>query len=215
MRRHTSSSTARHLPLPNLVLGPRAITRTAHLPAEAVLKLKGGRIRQPTIAIPLQHHPLAPRHHGHFFHIEDDELAVLAHGRDVVMFGWNLADDLQLGESALSWILFAFVLTPIVMSKIEWQPGLDWGSFGFGLSVSINIASILAHVGLLCCTIAIGTFFILTNFPLTINFSAWYAGSGVMAILGVAALAIWGFYRSQGGKVFGESLGATRGASIG
>lgn len=41
---------------------------------------------------------------------------------------------------------------------------------------------------------------ILTNFPLTTNLSAWYAGSGFAAVLSVLGLAGFGFYTSQAGR---------------
>ena len=42
--------------------------------------------------------------------------------------------------------------------------------------------------------------------PMTLDFSRWYAGHGLFYVLIVAALAVWGFLTSLGGKpAFGAS----------
>jgi hypothetical protein len=43
-------------------------------------------------------------------------------------------------------------------------------------------------------------------FPVTMQMSAWYAGSGVTALLVLAALALYGFSTSLGGR---PALGET------
>jgi len=49
--------------------------------------------------------------------------------------------------------------------------------------------------------------YFLRAFPLTLNFAAWYAGSGMTALLAVLALAGYAFYTSLGGqKVFEKKL---------
>jgi hypothetical protein len=50
-------------------------------------------------------------------------------------------------------------------------------------------------------------FTILQHFPLTTQFSAWYAGFGLTGILLIVALAFYGFYTSLGGRaVFGRTI---------
>ena len=39
----------------------------------------------------------------------------------------------------------------------------------------------------------------LANLPITADFSEWYVGTSVLALLSVFALAGWGFYHSLGG----------------
>src|SRR3546814_12819108 len=54
----------------------------AHRPAQSVGKGEAQRVGQAAVAIALQHHALAARHHRHFGEREDDELAVLADHRE-------------------------------------------------------------------------------------------------------------------------------------
>jgi hypothetical protein len=47
----------------------------------------------------------------------------------------------------------------------------------------------------------------MSNFPVTLNFSMWYAGIGLAPLVAVLALAVFAFYTSLGGqKVFQGSL---------
>jgi hypothetical protein len=47
----------------------------------------------------------------------------------------------------------------------------------------------------------------LNHFPVTLNFSVWYAGIGMAPLIAVLALALFAFYTSLGGqKVFQGSL---------
>jgi hypothetical protein len=76
---------------------------------------------------------------------------------------------------------------------------------------SVFIATVLVFlilrsglVGLISSLVALN---MLDNFPVTFNFSAWYADSGIFVSLAVLALAAWGFYTSLGGqKVFQSRL---------
>jgi hypothetical protein len=61
--------------------------------------------------------------------------------------------------------------------------------------------------GLVAYTTAFIASYLLRAFPLTLNFSAWYAGTGMIALLAVLALAVYGFHTSLGGqKVFEGTL---------
>jgi len=50
--------------------------------------------------------------------------------------------------------------------------------------------------------LAVGLFVtdMLLNVPLTLDFSSWYAGSTLLPLLSVAALAVWGFYNALAGQ---------------
>jgi len=41
---------------------------------------------------------------------------------------------------------------------------------------------------------------VLLNAALTLDFSAWYASTGVVVLLSVAAIAVWGFFNALGGQ---------------
>ena len=61
--------------------------------------------------------------------------------------------------------------------------------------------------GLLAITACLFALNLLVHFPLTLKFSAWYLGIGLIAPLAILALAVWAFYSSLGGqKVFQGSL---------
>jgi hypothetical protein len=44
------------------------------------------------------------------------------------------------------------------------------------------------------------------NFPATVDLSAWYVGPSTLLLAFPVVLAIWGFYRSIGGKLFDAKL---------
>ena len=66
---------------------------------------------------------------------------------------------------------------------------------------------LITRLGLLALSAAfVFEFCLLTNFPLTTQGSAWYAGISVAGILLMAAMAFYGFYTSLGGRpVFGRA----------
>jgi serine/threonine-protein kinase len=71
----------------------------------------------------------------------------------------------------------------------------------------LALAFCLLRFGFL--TVAVATFVngILYGSPITTDFSAWYAGNGLLALLAVMALALYAFYTSLGGqKVFTGKL---------
>ena len=41
---------------------------------------------------------------------------------------------------------------------------------------------------------------VMLNVTLTVDFSAWYASTGAFVLLSMAAIAVWGFYNSLGGR---------------
>ena len=63
---------------------------------------------------------------------------------------------------------------------------------------------LLRRLGLLWLVVASVFGGLLSNFPLTTQGSAWYAGISLAGILLMAAMAFYGFYTSLGGRpVFG------------
>jgi hypothetical protein len=59
---------------------------------------------------------------------------------------------------------------------------------------------VLLRVGLLAAVAAFYVWGLFVLFPLTWNLDAWYAGSSVAALLDLAALALFGFTTSLGGR---------------
>ena len=68
----------------------------------------------------------------------------------------------------------------------------------YGL-VFIILVIIVFRFGLVPLAVAAFTVDMLANVPLTSDFSEWYMGTTVLALLSVVALAGWGFYHSLGG----------------
>ncbi len=62
------------------------------------------------------------------------------------------------------------------------------------------LALIILRFGLVPVAVAAFAVDMLANVPFTADFSAWYAGTSMLALLSVVALAGWGFYHSLGGE---------------
>ena len=74
---------------------------------------------------------------------------------------------------------------------LGWFTGVFWAAL---------VLWLLTRLGFLACIVMFLTSSLLAWFPLTTNFSAWYAGSGATALAVVLALAAFGFHTSQGGR---------------
>jgi hypothetical protein len=59
---------------------------------------------------------------------------------------------------------------------------------------------ILIRFGVLAPIVAFSVSLALTNFPLTTDFSAWYAGSSLFAIASVLALTAYALYTALAGR---------------
>ena len=59
---------------------------------------------------------------------------------------------------------------------------------------------IVFRFGLVPLAVAAFTVDMLAKCPFTADFSAWYMGTTLLALLSVVALAGWGFYHSLGGE---------------
>jgi len=66
--------------------------------------------------------------------------------------------------------------------------------------VFLLLALIVYRFGLVPLAVGAFTVDMLANVPLTADFSAWYMGTSLLALLSVIALAGWGFYHSLGGQ---------------
>jgi len=87
-----------------------------------------------------------------------------------------------------------FVLLYAVPGFLE---GLISGAFG--LVVSAAVTFVFLRFGLLALVFA-NYFGHCLEFPLTTDFSAWYAGTSLFVLLFLSALAIYGFRIALGGR---------------
>jgi hypothetical protein len=75
------------------------------------------------------------------------------------------------------------------------------------VGISLTITILVARFGLLATMVAQLFFFLTVEYPITTDFSAWYASSTIFAVVIVLGLAVYGFYSSLGGQpVFGGRL---------
>jgi predicted Ser/Thr protein kinase len=61
-------------------------------------------------------------------------------------------------------------------------------------------AIVVFRIGFVALAVAIFSTDLLLNVPLTLDFSAWYAGNALFPLLSVVALAGWGFYNALAGR---------------
>jgi hypothetical protein len=81
------------------------------------------------------------------------------------------------------------------------------GSFVSGLVWLGFAVFVVIRFGLLAGLANFVIYSLLTRFPLTTEWSAWYAGISLVGILLIAALALYGFYTSLAGRpVFGGAV---------
>ena len=74
---------------------------------------------------------------------------------------------------------------------------LGWFVFGIVNSLYLWVYLRLGFLAGIVMSLTLGA---LMNFPLTTNFSAWYAGNGLAVVAFFLALAAFGFYTSQAGR---------------
>ncbi|HEX7772280.1 MAG TPA: hypothetical protein VF435_07645, partial [Pyrinomonadaceae bacterium] len=100
--------------------------------------------------------------------------------------------------------LFLTVLTIEIAAFASSSPRFVWVA---SIIVSVIIVIMVARLGLLATMVAQFCFLLTAFYPMTTDFSAWYASSTVFALTIVLGLAIYGFYTSLGGqRVFGGKL---------
>jgi hypothetical protein len=102
--------------------------------------------------------------------------------------------------ASLAWVLF---VTVFFLGRSESVPvAIVWN-----LILSVVNVFLLRRLGLLWLVVAVVFGGLLSNFPLTTQGSAWYAGISLAGILLMAAVAFYGFYTSLGGRrVFGSAV---------
>ena len=66
--------------------------------------------------------------------------------------------------------------------------------------VYLVLMVIIFRFGLLPLAVGAFTVDMFANVPVSADFSAWYMGTGLLAVLSVVAIAAWGFYHSLGGE---------------
>jgi serine/threonine-protein kinase len=102
---------------------------------------------------------------------------------------------------ALAWLVFS----------VGWADAAGTGSIALPLLASGLVASVVLYVllrwGLLASTVNGAVFGWLSGAPLTLDPTLWYAGRSFLVLAACAALAIYGFVVSLGGKpMFGRPL---------
>lgn len=68
------------------------------------------------------------------------------------------------------------------------------------MAIALTITIVVARFGLLATIAAQLFFFLSMEYPITTDFSAWYASSTIFAIAIILGLAVFGFYTSLGGQ---------------
>jgi len=100
----------------------------------------------------------------------------------------------------------AVILLVLVSVTVNYSTG-SWLVLVMLILQSGLIAVAMTRYGLVAVAVASFANLALRNFPVTLNFSAWYAGLGLAPLIAVLALAVFAFYTSLGGqKVFRGSL---------
>ena len=94
----------------------------------------------------------------------------------------------------------ALVLTPLMSGRML-AASEPWVFLPFALAGTIVLFSVLIRFGFLALAV-LGYVFVvmLSSFPLTFEASSWYAGFSYAALGIVAALALFGFKTSLGGR---------------
>jgi hypothetical protein len=118
--------------------------------------------------------------------------------------------------------LFLLVLFRVLLRK-EWAAAIAWILFNsvffslgrnFSLlalmeNLFLNVVTVflLRRLGLLWMVVSFVFVGLLTNLPLTTQWSAWYSGYSIAGILLMAAIVLFGFYTSLGGRpIFGGAV---------
>jgi hypothetical protein len=99
---------------------------------------------------------------------------------------------------------FVFMLTAIGLSLSQ---GNVFVALPIRLAQYCLMIFVLLRYGLLPFVVGQAMVNILLFFPLTTDFSAWYAGSNIFALAFIVTLAAWAFHTALGGRaLFKENL---------
>jgi len=122
------------------------------------------------------------------------------------------------GIIALTFLLLLFLLRllvrrdwlAVVLFALFYGAALYTGNWHVSVMyIVLNgfIAMVMTRYGLVALVVALCVGLALHTFPVTLNFSVWYAGIGLAPMVAVLALAVFAFYTSLGGqKLFRGSL---------
>ncbi|HET9712776.1 MAG TPA: hypothetical protein VFP64_12860, partial [Pyrinomonadaceae bacterium] len=100
--------------------------------------------------------------------------------------------------------LFVIALAVEILAFALVGPELFWIA---SILVALSITIVVARFGLLATMTAQLFFFLSVTYPLTTDFSAWYASSTVFALVVALGISVYGFYTSLGGRrVFADRL---------
>ena len=94
--------------------------------------------------------------------------------------------------AACAFVLFYTSLLTIAIG----DPRISW--LVNGLAVILFVVLLMRN-GLLACIVLLFVQYCL-RFPITFHTSAWYAGSGLFVLAMIAAVAVYGYYISLGGR---------------
>jgi hypothetical protein len=106
------------------------------------------------------------------------------------------------------WLAIAAMF--LIVLIIEWSAFASAGPrFYWIIStlIALTIVTVVARFGLLATMAAQLSFFMSIMYPMTTDFSVWYAPSMVFALAVMVGIAVYGFYISLGGQSpFGNRL---------
>jgi len=100
--------------------------------------------------------------------------------------------------------LFVIALAVEILAFALIGPKLFWIA---SILVALSITIVVARFGLLATMTAQLFFFLSVTYPLTTDFSVWYASSTVFALVVALGISVYGFYTSLGGRrLFADRL---------
>ena len=137
-----------------------------------------------------------------------------------VFLGSHLAMSVFVGFGFLFFLLLLYIilrrqwlaiaamfLIALLIELTAFAAAGPWLFWVVSIFITLTIVTVVARFGLLA-TMAHQLFFFLTlMYPMTTDFSVWYAPSMVFALALVVGIAVYGFYISLGGQsLFGNRL---------
>jgi len=106
------------------------------------------------------------------------------------------------------WLAIAAMF--LIVLAIEWSAFAAEGPRYYGIvstMIALTVVTVVARFGVLATMAAQLFFFLAIMYPMTTDFSAWYAPSMVFALALMVGLAVYGFYISLGGQpLLGDRL---------
>jgi serine/threonine-protein kinase len=124
-----------------------------------------------------------------------------------VLVGLSVALALDLGTILVRrrWLRVPFF---VVVTTLLVAPGygtLSVGTLGRAAVVMLMIAITLTRFGVLATVASVYTGFIIQDFPLTTNWSTWYAQASLLALATIVALAVYGLLTTLRSRLFSQA----------